>query len=35
MAMSGFQAIAERRMVEVDPALYTFDFPTPDPSVVS
>jgi len=35
MAMTGFTAIAERRMVEVDPAWYTFDFPTPDPSVVS
>lgn len=35
MAMSGFQAIAERRMVEIDPALYTFDFETPNPSLVS
>lgn len=35
MAMSGFIAIAEKRTVEIDPAWYTFDFPTPDPGVVS
>lgn len=34
MALSGFQAMAERRVVDIDPALYTFDFPTPDPSVI-
>lgn len=35
MALTGYQAIAENRVVEIDPALYTFDFPTPDPGVVS
>ena len=35
MAMTGFTAMAEKRIVDVDPAWYTFDFPTPDPSVVS
>jgi predicted dehydrogenase len=35
MAMSGFMAMAEKRTVEVDPKWYTFDFPTPDPSVIS
>lgn len=35
MAMSGFTAMAESRPVDIDPAWYTFDFPTPDPSVVS
>lgn len=34
MAIAGYIAIEERRMVEIDPAWYTFDFPTPDPSMV-
>ncbi len=35
MALSGWTAIAEKRVVEIDPSLYTFDFQTPDPGVVS
>ncbi|HNR31267.1 MAG TPA: Gfo/Idh/MocA family oxidoreductase [Candidatus Hydrogenedentes bacterium] len=35
LGLAGYIAMAERREVEIDPAWYTFDFPTPDPSVVS
>jgi len=30
-ALCGLEAIRERKVVEIDPALYTFDFETPDP----
>ena len=35
MGLSGLKALRERTEVEIDPAWYTFDFPTPDPSMVS
>ena len=35
MAMAGWEAMNENKIVEIDPALYTFDFETPDPSVIS
>jgi predicted dehydrogenase len=35
MALSGYEAIAENKVVEIDPALYTFDFETPDASQIS
>ncbi len=34
LGLSGFIAMKERREVAIDPAWYTFDFPTPDPSMV-
>ena len=30
-ALCGLEAIRERKVVEIDPALFTFDFETPDP----
>ncbi len=33
MALAGMKALRERTQVEIDPAWYTFDFPTDDPSV--
>lgn len=35
MGISGMKALREQREVVIDPAWYTFDFDTPDPSVIS
>lgn len=34
MALTGMEAIRDHKEVEIDPALYTFDFPTPNPTAI-